>query len=60
MGNFGTTERRFKKMSMVDEKPGPGSYLDVIPEKDGEDLQPSYIFKSNAERAIFKRPKSKI
>jgi hypothetical protein len=50
MGNFGTTERRFKNMSMVDEKPGPGTYLDVIPEKDTEDLQPSYIFKSNADR----------
>lgn len=54
MGYFGTTERRFKNMSLLEELPGPGAYLDVIHEKEGEDLQPSYIFKSNAERNIYK------
>jgi len=60
MGNFGTTEKRFKNMGMIDEKPGPGAYLDVIPEKDGEDVQLSCIFKSNADRQLFKKLKGKI
>ena len=44
-GNFGTTEKRFKNTSVVDDMPGPGQYIEPIMETEEDEAQ-NAVFKS--------------